>query len=250
MQHFSSDGVDIAFIDEGEGDPVLLVHGFASNLGVNWRATGWIDVLRGDRRRVIALDVRGHGESGKPRRVEDYRMALMAADARNLLDHLGLAEADMMGYSMGARIATWLALDHPGRARSLVIGGMGMALVDGVAGADAIAAALEAPDIDLVRDQTGWGYRKFAEATGSDLAALAACIRVQREPVPAARLAALALPVLVAVGERDEIAGSPAGLAAHIPGAELCIIPRRDHMLATGDRAFKACVLDFLRRRR
>jgi len=64
MQHFSSDGIEIAFVDEGEGDPILLVHGFASNLAVNWRATGWIDLLKRDGRRVIAMDVRGHGESG------------------------------------------------------------------------------------------------------------------------------------------------------------------------------------------
>jgi pimeloyl-ACP methyl ester carboxylesterase len=249
MQRFSSDGVEIAFIDEGAGDPILLIHGFASNLGVNWRATGWIDVLKRDGRRVIALDVRGHGESAKLHDGGDYRMEKLSADARNLLDHLGLARADVMGYSMGARIATWLALANPGSVRSAILGGMGLALVDGVGGEEEIAAALEAPDIGLVKDPTGWSYRKFAETTGSDLLALAACIRVQRMTVPAARLAELTMPVLVAVGERDAIAGSPAGLARLIPGAELCIIPKRDHMLATGDRVFKECAVDFLHRR-
>jgi pimeloyl-ACP methyl ester carboxylesterase len=155
-----------------------------------------------------------------------------------------------MGYSMGARIGAWLALEHASSVRSLIIGGMGLALVEGIGGEEAIAEALEAPDIGLVKDQAGWAYRKFAEATGSDLLALAACMRVQRETLPAPRLAALRLPVLVAVGERDTIAGSPDGLARLIPGAELCVISRRDHMLATGDRQFKECVLGFLRERR
>jgi len=248
VQRFSSDGVEIAFIDEGEGDPILLVHGFGSNLGVNWRATGWIDVLRRDGRRVIALDVRGHGKSGKPHGGAAYRMTMLSQDAQNLLDHLGLAEADVMGYSMGSRIGAWLALEHASSVRSLVLGGMGLALVEGIGGEEEIAQALEAPDIAAVQSQTGWAYRKFAEATGSDLHALAACIRVQRETVPAARLATLKMPVLVAVGEHDAIAGSPQGLARLIPGAELCVIARRDHMLATGDRQFKECALTFLRR--
>jgi pimeloyl-ACP methyl ester carboxylesterase len=247
MQRFSSDGVEIAFVDEGEGDPILLIHGFASNLGVNWRATGWIDFLKRDGRRVIAFDVRGHGESAKLYAEDDYRMEKLSRDARNLLDHLGLRRADVMGYSMGARITTWLALDHPTYVRSAIIGGMGLALVEGIGGEEEIAAALEAPDIALVKDPTAWGYRKFAEATASDLKALAACIRVQRQSVPAERLAELNLPVLVAVGENDRVAGSPGGLARLIPGAELCVIPRRDHMLATGDRAFKERVLEFLR---
>jgi pimeloyl-ACP methyl ester carboxylesterase len=249
MQRFSSDGFEIAFIDEGEGDPILLIHGFASNLGVNWRATGWIDVLRRDGRRVIAMDVRGHGESAKPHDGAAYRVAALSQDAQNLLSHLALGRADVLGYSMGARIAARLAIEHPQSVRSLILGGMGLALVEGLGGEEEIAEALEAPDIAAVKNQTGWTYRKFAEATGSDLQALAACIRVQREKVSAARLAELTMPVLVAVGERDAVAGSPEGLARLIPGAELCVIARRDHMLATGDRQFKECALDFLHRR-
>ena len=65
LEHFSSDGVDIAFLDSGEGDPILLIHGFASNHVVNWGATGWIDTLKRDGRRVVAMDVRGHGKSAK-----------------------------------------------------------------------------------------------------------------------------------------------------------------------------------------
>ena len=249
MQHFSSDGVDIAYRTYGEGDPVLLIHGFASNNAVNWSSTGWIDTLTEAGYRPIAMDVRGHGASAKPTEPGQYRMATLARDAANLIDHLGLSRADVMGYSMGGRIGTVVALDHPDKVRSLVIGGMGLGLVEGIGGEDDIVAALEADSIAAVRTPVGRSYRKVAELTRSNLPALAACMREQRELVPRERLARIAVPVLVAVGTRDEVAGSAAGLAALIPGAEVLDIPGRDHMLATGDKVFKAGVLDFLSRR-
>jgi pimeloyl-ACP methyl ester carboxylesterase len=249
LQHFSSDGVDIAYRIHGEGDPILLIHGFASNSTVNWTATGWIDTLTEAGYRAIAMDVRGHGESAKLTKPGQYRLATMAEDAANLIDHLSLRSVDVMGYSMGGRIGAMLALDHPDKVRSLIIGGMGLGLVEGVGGEDDIVAALEAESVAAVRTPVGRSYRKFAELTKSNLKALAACMREQRELVPAERLAQLAMPVLVAVGTRDEVAGSAAGLAALIPGAEVLDIPGRDHMLATGDKAFKAGVLDFLARR-
>ena len=249
MQHFSSAGTDIAYAIDGDGDPVLLIHGFASNSRVNWASTGWIDTLNGAGYRTISMDVRGHGASAKPTDPGAYQLATLAGDAAALIDHLGLGRADVMGYSMGGRIGTMLALDHPQKVRSLVIGGMGLGLVEGIGGEDAIVEALEAESLDAVTSDVGRGYRKFAEMTRSDLPALAACMREQRELVPRERLAQLSMPVLVAVGTRDTVAGSASGLAALIPGAEVLDIPGRDHMLATGDKAFKAGVLAFLARR-
>ncbi len=249
MQHFSSDGVDIAYSDEGVGDPVLLIHGFASNSAVNWQSTGWTETLTGAGYRAIAMDVRGHGASARLYDPARYRPAIMARDAAHLIDHLGLGRVDVVGYSMGGRIGAHLALAHPGKVRSLVIGGMGLGLVEGIGGEDEIVAALEADSLAAAAGEAGRSYRRFAERTGSDLKALAACMRAQRENIPRERLAGLHLPVLVAVGTRDAVAGSAAGLAALIPGAEALDIPGRDHMLATGDKAFKAGVLDFLGRR-
>lgn len=245
-RHFPSDGVDIAFIDEGDGEPILLIHGFASNIAVNWRSTGWIDTLRKAGRRVVALDVRGHGRSGKPYDPEAYRVGRMAADAANLLDHLGIARADVMGYSMGARITAKLALTRPEKVRSTILGGLGMALVEGMGGGDAIVAALEAPSLAEVTDETGRAYRKFAEQTRSDLRALAACMRMARETFTPAELAGLSMPVLIAVGEKDAVAGSPTELARLIPGAEAFVIAGRDHMLSTGAPAYKDRVVAFL----
>jgi pimeloyl-ACP methyl ester carboxylesterase len=250
LQHFSSNGVDIAYRIDGEGEPILLIHGFASNNAVNWRSTGWIDTLTRAGCQAIAMDVRGHGASAKLTEPGQYRLPKLAADAANLIDHLGLSRVDVMGYSMGARIGVTLALDHPQKVRSLIVGGMGLGLVEGIGGEDDIVAALEAESVSAVKTPVGRGYRKFAELTRSDLKALAACMRVQREVVPRERLAQLSMPVLVAVGTRDEVAGSAAGLAALIPGADVLDIPGRDHMLATGDKVFKAGVLDFLARRR
>ncbi len=250
MQHFSSDGVDIAYAVWGAGDPILLIHGFASNSAVNWVSTGWVETLVGDGRTVVTMDVRGHGASAKLHDASQYRPALMARDAANLIDHLGLGWADVMGYSMGGRIAARLAIDSPDKVRSLVIGGMGLALVQGMGGEEAIAAALEADDGEAVTEDVGRRYRFFAEKTGSDLRALASCMRGQRETIPAVELATIRVPVLVAVGTKDEVAGSASGLAQLIPGAEAFDIVGRDHMLATGDRRFKAGVLEFLRRRK
>lgn len=247
---FSSDGIEIAYFDEGEGDPIVLVHGFGSNVAVNWRSTGWIDALTRSGRRVVAFDNRGHGASGKTYDPADYRPARMAQDAANLMDHLEIGRADVMGYSMGGRIAVILALERQERVRSLVVGGMGTALVEGMGGEERIAAALEARSLDAVADEIGRVYRKFAEQTGADLRALAACIRGSRERVPAERLSELRVPVLVAVGTRDAVAGSAAGLARLIPGAEALDIPNREHLPATGDKIFKACVLEFLAKRR
>lgn len=246
---FTSDGVEIAYSIEGEGEPILLVHGFASNGRVNWASTGWIDVLTTDRRQVIVMDVRGHGRSGKPHDPEAYRLGHLAGDAARLLDHLRLVRVDVMGYSMGARIAAWLAITRPDLVRALVIGGLGTAMVEGVGGEEEIIAALEAPSLDEVDGDVGRAYRKFAEQTRSDLAALAACMRVFREPIAAAQLATIAAPVLIAVGEKDEVAGSADGLAAMIPGAEAFTIPNRDHLLATGAKPFKDRVLQFLEHR-
>jgi pimeloyl-ACP methyl ester carboxylesterase len=170
----------------------------------------------------------------------------MAEDARRLLDHLGIARADVMGYSMGARIAVFLALAHPERVRSLILGGAGINLVRGMVGTGPIARALEAASIDEVTNDTARSFRAFAEQTGSDLRALAACLRGPREKIAAENLARIAVPTLIATGSEDVIAGSGKELATLIPGAQLLGIEGRDHMKAVGDARFKQGVLDFL----
>lgn len=246
MQSFDSDGVRIAYMDEGEGEPILLIHGFASNVAANWIDPGWVRSLTQAGRRVIAYDNRGHGQSDKLYEPALYGAPAMAEDARRLLDQLGIEKTDVLGYSMGARIAAFLTFAHQERVRSVIFGGLGIHMVRGMVGSGPLAHALEAPSVDDVTNATARSFRVFAEQTKSDLKALAACMRGPREKVPAERLSAVTVPVLVAVGSKDVIGGSGAALAELIPGAQFLEITGRDHMRAVGDARFKQGVLDFL----
>ena len=246
MQSFDSDGVRIAYVDEGEGDPVLLIHGFASNVATNWRDPHWLATLTAASRRVIAYDNRGHGQSEKLYDPSRYGAPTMAEDALRLLDHLEIGRADVMGYSMGARIATFLVLARPERVRSLILAGAGINLVRGLVGTGPVARALEAPRMEDVINDTARSFRAFAEKTQSDLGALAACLRGPREKIGAENLARIAVPTLIATGSADVIAGPGEGLRNLIPGAQLLDIEGRDHMKAVGDPHFKQGVLDFL----
>ena len=253
MQSFDSDGVEIAFIDVpakgGTGDPILLIHGFASNHAVNWVNTLWVKVLSEAGHRVIALDNRGHGQSEKLYEPEAYGADLMAGDALRLLRHLGLPRADVMGYSMGARIAAHLALDHAEVVRSLLIGGLGFHLVDGRGLPQGIAEALEAPPGTPAPNPTAASFRMFAEQTKSDLRALAACIRCSRQTLSRAELAAIDTPTLVSVGTLDTVAGSGSELARLMPNARALDLPGRDHSTAVGDKLHRQGVLEFLAQR-
>ena len=250
MPHFQSDGLSIAYLDTPAagppGEPVLLIHGFASSSRVNWLDTSWVSTLTKAGYRVIAIDNRGHGDSDKPHDSEPYCAPLMAEDARRLLDHLRIARAHVMGYSMGARITAFLALAHPDRVQTAIFGGLGINMIRGVGGARPIAAALLAASIEDVTNATARTFRAFAEQTNSDLKALAACILASREKISAEAIATLSLPILVAVGSEDVIGGPAAELAALIPGADAFVIEGRDHMKAVGDRTYKAKVLEFL----
>lgn len=246
MQNFSSGGVPIAYETAGDGPPILLVHGFASTGRVNWWDTGWVRVLADAGRRVITFDHRGHGASGKLYDSNLYSPAAMAGDALGLLDHLGIAAADVMGYSMGARVAAVMAIASPERLRRAVLAGLASRMITGIGGSDAIALALEAGTASDVADPAARAFRVFAEQTRSDLPALAACIRASRARISEAELATIRVPVLVVAGEKDEVAGDVATLVRAIPGAEGLTLPGRNHMNAVGDRGFKQAVLAFL----
>jgi pimeloyl-ACP methyl ester carboxylesterase len=243
--YFTHQGLRLAYTDQGEGPPTLLIHGFASNSRVNWFDTGWVEFLLKNGRRVLTFDHRGHGLSDKPHDQKFYEPPLMADDAIALLDHLDVQRADIMGYSMGARISAFLTLHSPHRVCSLVLAGIGEGLTEGVGDPAPIVAALEAPSLQDVTTQTGRMFRAFAEQTKSDLKALAACMRATRRNIPKEQLQKINVPVLIAVGTRDTIAGSAENLAKLIPGAKTLNIVDRDHMRAVGDKQYKMGVLDF-----
>ena len=249
MQSFSHEGFDLAFLDRqpasGSGDPVLMIHGFASSHYVNWVAPGWFKTLNDAGYRAIAFDHRGHGASTKTYDGADYTPDKMASDAAALLDHLGIERAHVMGYSMGARVSAFLALSEPAKVATLVLGGLGIGLVDGVGDWDPIAEALLADEAAAITHARGRMFRAFADQTKSDREALAACIIGSRDELSEDQVARIAQPTLIAVGTTDDIAGSPDELAALMPNATAFHIDGRDHMLSVGDRTFKKRVLEF-----
>jgi pimeloyl-ACP methyl ester carboxylesterase len=247
MQKFNSDGVEIAYEVWGKGPPVLLIHGFASNAFVNWRDTHWVKVLNEAGHQVIAIDNRGHGQSEKLYDPALYSAAIMAEDARRLLDHLSLTQADVMGYSMGARISAFLTMANPSRVRRAVFAGLASRMITGVGGSEAIALVLEAETAAAVEDRGARSFRIFADQTKSDRRALAACIRSSRVKIEAEALAAISVPVLVVAGENDDVAGNVAELVGIIPGAQGVVLPGRNHMNAVGDRGHKDAVIEFLK---
>lgn len=247
LARFSHDGKEIAYIEEGDGEPVLLIHGFASNFVTNWIGPGWVKTLTEAGYRVIALDNRGHGRSFKSHDPEDYYPEKMATDAIALLDHLNIRRAHVKGYSMGAKIAAFVALAQPGRAASLVFGGLGINMVDGVGDWEPVAEALLAEDRESITDKNALAFRVFADQTRSDHKALAACIQTSRKSATREQIRTIEAPALVAVGTRDDIGGSPHPLAELLPRGTAFDIEGRDHMLSVGDRRFKEKVIEFLK---
>ncbi|MEO6395873.1 MAG: alpha/beta hydrolase [Devosia sp.] len=248
MPSFLSSGIELAYDIYGEGRPILLIHGFASSGRINWLNTGWVQVLNKAGWQAITLDNRGHGASRKLYDPQLYFAHDMADDAARLLGHLQLGPVPVIGYSMGARITAYLAVRHPARVACAVFGGLGYNLVTGLEDSEEIIAALTADSLDEVKGATGRQFRIFADHSKADRAALAACMVSSREPMPEAELHRITQPVLVAVGEADDMAGDPQKLARLLPNAEAFTVPKRNHMLATGDPKFKAAALAFLER--
>ena len=248
MPQFTSDGQAISFDDIGprEGRPVVLVHGFASNRKENWQRLGWYGAFERKRIRCVALDCRGHGESAKPHDPAAYSRAAMAGDIVALLDHLGVERADLMGYSMGARLSLAAALSAPGRFPLLILGGIGGKLFETHLRTDAMAEAMETADPDSIGNPLLRSFRGFADEQGEDRLALAALTRAHDAPFERAALSALTMPTLVVAGTRDELAGDPEELARAIPHGRAAALPGCDHFSAIPHALFKAAVFDFL----
>ena len=251
MPEFDSNGVSINYIDEGAGAPVVLVHGFASSLQGNWRAPGIVDALVQAGRRVIALDCRGHGRSGKPHEPEAYADNAMARDVLALMDHLGIEKTDLVGYSMGGFLSASLMVRNPERFTSVALCGIGDAIIGGRLPGErsqAIADAMEGKRVEGAMAETAKGFRAFAAASGNDLQALAAMQRGRRGGFDGSKLKETALPVLVLVGEGDTLIVSADRLAAAIPDARYVKVPG-DHLTAVGAPEFRDALVDWLTKR-
>lgn len=253
MGNFDSGGLSIAYDDIAPqaSKTVLLVHGFATNRTENWRRLGWYGAFERKGYRVVALDLRGHGESAKPHDPEAYRSGAMLDDVLGLMNHLQLGPFDLMGYSMGARLALQTALAQPDRVANLVVGGIGGRMFEPpqptAEPAMTMAEAMTAEDPETIKDATLRGFRLFAEQQGEDRLALAALTQGRGGAgIEKGDLAAIAMPSLVVAGSRDQMAGDPQALADLMPGAKAVTLPACDHFSAIPHALYKAAVFDFL----
>lgn len=248
MAQFSSGGLTLAYDDIGTGRPVVLLHGFASNRGEMWRRLGWYGAFERKGYRLVALDLRGHGESAKPHEPEAYDRAAMVGDVFALMDHLQIGRADLMGYSMGARLALAAALTRPERIDHLILGGIGGRIFERSGNAGFLADAMMADDPNSISEPLLRSFRQFADEQGEDrlALALAACVRAPGEAITREALMQMSVPTLVVAGARDALAGRADELAEAIPGAEPVTLPGCDHFSAIPHALFKASVFDFL----
>lgn len=244
----TADGIAVAYDDFGPKDApsVLLIHGFSSNRQEGWRRTGWLKALEGRGERVIALDLRGHGESQRSHDPADYGHGALAGDVAALMDHLGVAEAAVIGFSLGARIALGLALDHPGKVSKLILAGVGERLFEPSRDPGALSAAMRAEDPARIEHPLLRGFRQFADEQGEDRLALAALAEGEGRSFTPDGLYAVCAPTLVIVGSRDALAGRVEGLAEAIPGARAETVLGCDHFGLITHGLFKGKAFDFL----
>ena len=238
----------------GEGRPLVLVHGWGASSRRHWVDLGWVDVLA-PVRQLVLLDSRGHGRSEAAHSQEDYGYQAMSEDVLEVMDELGIASADLFGYSMGAFIGVSLLGHHRDRFRSMVLGGIGEETEESAAACHLIAASLRADDPSTITDPVGRAYRRYVDADpANDREALAlAALQMWPDGHPLALggdgLADVDIPVLIVNGADDHPYVDSAGrLAAAIRGAELVTIPGTDHHSVVDDPRFMAVVLDFLAR--
>lgn len=229
----------------------MLVHGFAASTQENWGKAGWVSMLTRANRRVVTIDLRGHGRSAKLYEPADYSLTAMANDVLAVVEHLQIKKPDLIGFSLGARVTLELLRQRGDRFLLGVLCGVGDQLVNPRADRDAAAfpAAMEAASADQITDDMARRFRLFAEAQGQDLKALAACTRgLNANAVGWSRetLAAIKNETLVVAGSGDDLAGSPDALAAYFPNAKGKRIPGCGHMDCLTQPMFKAAVMDFL----
>jgi pimeloyl-ACP methyl ester carboxylesterase len=252
----ASDGVALAFERlapaEASGRPtIVLVHGFGSSRMQNWKSTGWYGGLTAAGFPIVAMDCRGHGDSGKPHDPESYGHDRMAEDVIAVMDACSLSRALILGYSMGGFIALRLLAAHPDHVVKLAIAGVGETyLRDSITAPEARAAladALLTPDPASITDARAKMFRTFADQPGKDRLALAACMRAMSPRLPTPTLAHLQRPVLVVDGDKDDTAGRPEPLAATFANGVAVSIPGRDHMSAVGDKNTRQAVIEFFK---
>ena len=247
----AEDGIELAYDRQGEGPAIVLVHGFGSSRVQNWKSTGWYGGLTEVGFSIVAMDCRGHGESGKPHDEAFYGHDRMAEDVITVMQACDLRDALILGYSMGGFIGLRLLVSSPGRVRKLAIAGVGETyLEDRITSPQArsiLADALLTEDKASITDPRAKMFRAFADQPGKDRLALAACMRAMSPRLARETLAHLGRPVLVVNGGDDLTAGRSGPLAEALADGQAVTVAGRDHMSAVGDRKVRQAVIDFFR---
>jgi pimeloyl-ACP methyl ester carboxylesterase len=258
MSYFTSDGIKIYYEIEGEGPPVVMMHGFSSSLDI-WKENNWVKNLK-DKYQVILLDCRGHGKSDKPHD-ESFYGQIMADDVIKLMEHLSIEKTNLFGYSMGAYISFWIVLTKPEIIISAILGGFVLTLDDkailkGIKNTKQIIEALKAESIDQVKKPMGRAFRQVAEMRENDLLALAAVqagtlknslSEIRNSPAQLRKaLKNIKVPVMTVVGSSEILSGDKTLIAQLVPNACHFQIQGKDHMTVQKDKKFHMVVKAFL----
>jgi pimeloyl-ACP methyl ester carboxylesterase len=246
MPSFDSDGVEIVYETFGVGAPVILCHGFAAHRRQAWMANDWQGTLMKAGREAVMFDHRGHGESEKLYKVEDYSIPLMAGDVLRLMDKLDIAKAPVISHSMGAHITLYLAMNHGDRLETAVLIGIGENMLESNRDPNIMAEALTSTEPWNIEDEAAASFRAFVDSTRSDHDALAACTQGIRHPLDRDALARIDVPTLVVGAAQDEFSGSVEPLADAIAGAKHATIPYTSHHSVLAEASTKDLVFEFL----
>ncbi len=255
---FDSNGVQIQYRDDGVGPPVVLLHGLTGSYQRHWEATGVIEALEKAGYRVIAMDCRGHGKSGKPHDSNQYGME-MVRDVVRLLDHLGIERAHVVGYSMGGAIANQLLVSYPDRLLTVSLLGAGwegedltvlksrlLALAEGFEKSDAsalIRGVTSGETKPTDEEVAALNASLFARNDAKALAAAARGLPFLFE-IKADQLRATTVPVLAMIGEYDHNLEAVKRMAGVVPALEVVQIPGATH--ATSVRPSAEHLVTFL----
>ncbi|MDX1797513.1 MAG: alpha/beta hydrolase [Candidatus Lokiarchaeia archaeon] len=265
MPFFTNDRIKIYYEIEGEGPPVVMIHGFASSLEGTWKHTNWIETLK-DNYRVILLDCRGHGKSDKPHGNSDYGQK-MNDDIIKLMEHLSIDKANFFGYSMGAALTFRLLVTNPEIIISAILGGYVLTLdekhiLKDIKYTKQIIDGLRATNISQIKKPMARAFRQFAEQHENDLLALAAVqasfledevSELINSPDHLRKLLKnIKLPIMTIMGSNEILAGDKTLIAQLVPDACHFQIQGKDHLTAPRDPKSHMVVkafLDYVNRR-
>lgn len=254
---FDAEGVRLHYTDEGQGEPLILIHGFGANADMNWREPGITDALA-QHYRVISIDNRGHGLSDKPYGAEHYGME-MVKDVARLMDHLEIDKAHIVGYSMGGFITMKFAIEYPGRCLTASPCGMGwdemtpelQTVMDNIVVAlekgEGFKPLLDFLEIEVEVGPLGGRIGNFVVNTINDQRALADVMRgfgafaVTRE-----ELAANTVPMLSMVGTKDPLKKGVENMEGWVPRHEFLYLEGGDHLTALRNPLYVETLLAFL----